>query len=102
MLVIEAKFAKTLQEKTIGLIRAEQIKPMYFKSRFGIHTFGMPEAIDVAILDKRNIIRSLVKNLPPNRVFFWHPKYDGVLELPLGTINKNNLTIGSAITLLLR
>ncbi len=73
---------KTLREKTDGMSVFEKPRPVYFETRWGIHTFGVKFSIDVAILDMYGAIRALKKNMKPNSFFFWNPKYKRVLELP--------------------
>ena len=69
----------------------KNIYPVYFKSRGGIHTFFMLSPIDVVILDESNRVVKIAKSLKPNRLFFWNPRYENVLELAAGTINKNKM-----------
>jgi len=66
---------------------------MLFRTRFGIHTIGMKYAIDVLILDKKNKVVAIKKNLEPNKIFLWNPAFNTVLELPAGTINKTKTEI---------
>jgi len=61
---------------------------MLLKTHFGIHTFGMGYPIDVLVLDKKNNVAAMKKNVKPNRIFLWNPKFQTVIELPAGTIKK--------------
>ena len=79
-----------------GLI-GKKPEPILLKTRFGIHTCGMSYSIDVVILDRNNIVRKIKENLLPNRLFFWNPLFDTVLELPAGTISKLKLHIGDGL-----
>lgn len=72
---------------------------VFFKTRFGIHTFGMRYPIDVVILDKTDRIRNMQENLAPNKFFLWNPFWDKVVELPQETIRKNKLTLGKKLYL---
>lgn len=74
--------AKTWLEATIGLLNKPKGTAMLFKTRWGIHTFGMKYSIDVLILDKEMKIVKVKRNLPPNYFFFWNPLYSTVIELP--------------------
>lgn len=85
------KQAKTLFEKTIGLIRTSEPSNLLLKTRFGIHTFGMKYSIDVIVLNKDNIVKALKENLQPNRIFVWNPLYEIVIELRPGTIHEKNI-----------
>lgn len=93
------KQLRTYREMSIGLLSAVSAYSVYFKTRFGIHTFFMKFAIDVLILDKQNRVVSLKKNLRPFRVFMWNPLFNRVLELPIGTIESLNIEKGEQIKL---
>ncbi|MDE2026615.1 MAG: DUF192 domain-containing protein [Patescibacteria group bacterium] len=85
-----------------GLLGTKSPKPLYFTTRFGIHTFGMQYAIDVVILDNRKIMRKLKSDLSPNQFFFWNPLFSHVVELPSGTIKKNNFRIGKPLEIVIK
>ena len=97
-IVLQVKQATTVVGKAIGLI-GQKPYPLLLKTRWGIHTFGMKEPIDILILDRNTIVRQLKVNLAPNRFFWWNPLFATVVELPKGTINTQRITIGSAIRL---
>ncbi len=99
MITLKVKLLKTDWEKSVGLIGAKKIYPVFFTTRWGIHTFGVLFPIDVLILDNDNRVVKLTKNLPPNRLFFWNPKYERVVELPTGTIEEKQITVGDNIVL---
>jgi uncharacterized protein len=83
--------ARTTKDRLIGLLRYEKPVAMLFKTRFGIHTFGMRFPIDVIVLDRElNVVRS-ISYLQPNRIFLWQPIYNLVIELPAGTIQKKHI-----------
>lgn len=77
----------------------KKAEPVFFKTRFGIHTFGMHYPIDVVILDKTDSIRKIQENLAPNKIFLWNPLFNTVVELPQGTVRKNKLTLGKKLHL---
>lgn len=81
----------------IGLINSKKAHPVFFKTRFGIHTFGLKFPIDVLILDKNNKVVKVCKNLKPNRIFLWNPKFFNVIELPAGQIGRDKIKIGDTI-----
>ncbi|MDE2026590.1 MAG: DUF192 domain-containing protein [Patescibacteria group bacterium] len=83
-------------EKVVGLIGRKKPYALFFKTRFGIHTFGVTFPIDVVILDNQQRIVKM-KTVTPNLVFFWNPVFDGVLELPTGTIEKEHMQVGDTI-----
>lgn len=95
-MVLTVKIVRSLWEKSVGLMGVRSIYPIFMITRWGVHTFGLMQTIDVVILDDDNRV-VLTKKLSPNRIFFWNPKYSHVLELPQGWIEEKNITIGSPI-----
>ena len=89
--------AKSLKQKTFGLIVHTIPTTMIFQTRYGIHTFFMKYPIDVLVLDKNKKVAAIKENLKPNRIFTWNTKHDTVIEFPSGTLNKTN--IGDQISL---
>lgn len=100
MVTLETGEAEGVLNKTIGLIGARKPRPLFFKTRFGIHTFGLKFPIDVLILDKNDRVVYLRERLLPNRLFFWNPRFNKVIELPSGTILDNNIICGDKIRLI--
>lgn len=91
-----AKYATNFFDQLLGLANPSNPRGMVLKTRFGIHTFGLKEPIDVLILDKnKNVI--VIKTVKPNKIFFWNPKYNLVVELPNGLINKTGTKMGDKI-----
>lgn len=99
MIILLVKEAKNIKEKVQGLIGREKPDSLMIKTHFGIHTFGLKFPIDVLILNDKNKVMSLKKNLLPNRVFLWNPLYEKVIELPIGTIDKKKIKNYSKIEL---
>jgi len=99
MITLKVKILRTLIEKSVGLIGTKRIFPVFFTTRWGIHTFGVRSPIDVLILDRNNRVVVIRHRLSPNRLFFWNPIYDRVVELPPGIIMKRKITIGTQISL---
>jgi uncharacterized membrane protein (UPF0127 family) len=99
MITIKAKYARTFFEKSIGLLGKIIIQPLFLQTRWGIHTFGMHEAIDIIILDKQTVV-AWKERLQPNHIFLWNPKYKDVLELPKGSIQKLHIHQGVQIKVL--
>ena len=97
ILADNVKAAKNYWQEAKGLIGAEKAEPMLFKTRWGIHTFGVKFPIDVVIFGKNGRVEKIKIGLKPNRLFFWNPKFRNVLELPEGAINKAGLKIGDAL-----
>ncbi len=87
--------------KTLGLIGKRNPEILLFKTRFGIHTFGLRFPIDVLILDDNGKIVQAKEGMGPNSIFFWNPKYKTVLELPVGDIKRKHFYINTKILLII-
>ena len=74
-----------IKEKTKGMLAFREPRAVYFETRWGIYTFGMKFAIDIAVLNNGGEIIAIRKNMKPRRLFFWNPKFKKVLELPAGS-----------------
>lgn len=96
-ILLKVSYAKTLPERVIGLIGAKKPRAVMLKTHFGIHTFGVRFPIDVLVLDKQDKVVSIKQSLKTNRLFFWNPLWDIVIELPEGTIDKKNVKKGDQI-----
>lgn len=97
-ITITVKHATTWKDKIVGLIGKKKIVPLYFETRWGLHTFGVKEPIDIVILDTNGKIQVLKENLKPNRIFLWNPKYKRVIELPQGYSTKYKLYRGMKLS----
>ena len=73
---------KTLKEKSEGILAFDTVRPLYFETRWGIHTFGMKYPIDVVVLDEKGVVKETEIGMKPNRMLFWNPKYKRIIELP--------------------
>jgi Uncharacterized conserved protein len=91
MVEIRVKKLNSFLEKARGLMFLNSIKPIYFKTRWGIHTLFLKNKIDVLILDNENKVYKLKVALKPWRIFIWNPKFYKVLELPTGYIVHKNI-----------
>ena len=87
----------SLPQKLLGLSFKENIKPVYYETRFGIHTFFVKKAIDVVICDDDFIVRKIVRSMKPWKVLIWNPKYKKVLELPVNYKKYSKIIIGDKI-----
>jgi hypothetical protein len=96
---LKAKKLESFPEKSKGLLGFDKPTSIYFKTRWGIHTFFMKFPIDVVVLDRQSRVVVLRKNLKPNRIFMWNPVYEEVLELPVGTILRLKLHKNQQINL---
>lgn len=96
---IKAKKLTSWTQKSEGLLNYKKAEPVYFETRWGIHTFFMKFPIDVAIIDDNNETVTLKESLQPNRIFIWNPRHKKVLEFPAGQIQRLGLKIGSSVNL---
>ena len=88
---------KNIFNKSLGLLGKKSAEAIMFKTRFGIHTFGLRFPIDVIILNKNGEIVALKKRMKANRIFLWNPRFDTVIELPADTIEKSKTEKGDII-----
>jgi uncharacterized protein len=79
----QLKTVKSFSDNLFGFINEKENTAIMFNTRFGIHTFFMKFPIDIIILDKNNIVVKIKKNLQPNEIFFWNPKYSKVIEFSI-------------------
>lgn len=97
---LKVKELTSFADKLTGLIGSQKAYPVYFRTRWGIHTFGLKFAIDVLILDSRFQVVKAVAGLRPNRIYFWPVKYQNVVELPAGDIRRLNIKPGDKLNLI--
>lgn len=74
------KIASNWLEASLGLLNQPKGTAILFHTRWGIHTFGMKYPIDVFVLDNQLKIAQIKRNLKPNRIFFWNPIYEYIIE----------------------
>ena len=70
---------------------------MLFKTRFGVHTWGLKDPIDILILDKHKKVVKMKKSLLRNGLFFWNIQFDTVVELPKGSISSSQTQNGDIV-----
>ena len=97
ILAHDLKEAKTLKEKSVGLLSAAKPYALLFHTRWGIHTFGMKYPIDVLVLNKHNYVVKLKEKLKPNQIFLWNPMYHCIIELPTQTIHHSKTSQGDLV-----
>jgi uncharacterized protein len=98
-LTSDAFEAVSLLDKSLGLLNPNKPRSLILTTRFGIHTFGMKESIDILVLDKLGIVVKIGQHIDPHQIFWWNPSYSRVIELPAGTISKTQTKIGDHIFL---
>ncbi len=96
-LALNCKQATTLMELVFGLHWLSNPPELLFKTRLGIHTLMLRKPIDIVILGNSLRVVSLKANLQPNRVLFWNPRYQWVLELPVNAIKNSKTEIGDQL-----
>ena len=99
MVNLVVRFAKSFKDQLVGLIGKSIPEPIMFYTRFGIHTFGVKFPIDVIILDRNNKAVRIKKSLKQNRIFVWNVKFNKVIELPSGEVDKKSIVIGKMLKL---
>ncbi len=77
----------------------EKGEGLYITQCRSIHTFFMRFSIDILFLDRERKVTKVISELKPFRVAFGTICTIGVLELPEGTVNKNQCEIGDLISL---
>lgn len=97
VLAEDAKEARSLLDRSLGLLRKSNPRAIILKTRWGVHTFGMREPIDVLILDDNNHIKDLTEDMRPWKMFFWNPQHCTVIELPAGTVKRTKTQIGDSV-----
>lgn len=83
--------------KLIGLLNKKTPEAIVFNTRFGIHTFFLKFPLDIVVTDKNNHIVFCRKNIKPNRIVLWNIKFDKVIELPTGSLQKSNTQKGDEL-----
>lgn len=94
VITADLKLATSLSDKTFGLLKEKNPRSLLFKTRFGVHTFGLRSPIDIIILNSQLKVVKLGRGILPNRLFFWNPLFDQVIELPQNSIEKSQTEVG--------
>jgi len=95
----ELPFAETFGEKTRGLAGSLLPRALAFRTRWGIHTFGMRFPIDVLVCDDALRVKVIRRDMRHRSFFFWNPKYSRVFELPAGALKRSGTEIGDQLTI---
>lgn len=83
--------------KLIGLMGNKPSQTLIFKTRFGIHTFFLSLPIDLMVVDKNKKVVFIKRRIKPNRLVFWNIKYDTVIEMPSGALEKSKTRKGDIL-----
>lgn len=99
-LTTDLKECVSFKDKNLGLLDLKNTRSLLFKTRFGIHTFGLRETIDIIVLNRGLKVVKLKYDLKPNRIFFWNPLFSIVIELPKETLTKSNTKVGDILKII--
>jgi uncharacterized membrane protein (UPF0127 family) len=93
--------ADTRATRAVGLLNRTGFEPgegLWIVPSRGVHTCWMRFAIDIVALDEQGVVIDRVANLKPWRIRFPRRGTAGVLELPVGTLNRSGTAIGHRIS----
>ena len=93
----EAKVATSFIDRGLGLLLRSNPRSLIFKTRFGLHTFGLSGPIDILLLDQDNRVIKKAESFAANRLFLYRPVYSLVIELPPGTIRASQTGLNDKI-----
>ncbi len=95
----DLKEATSFSDQVLGLLNPANPRSLLFRTRFGIHTFGLKNTIDVLVLDSRWKVVKICIGLKPNRLFFYNPLFPIVIELPRNSITNSKTAIGDILSI---
>jgi uncharacterized protein len=99
-LATKVRKADSFLTRLIGLLKRTTLGPeeaLWLTPSKGIHTIGMKFPIDVAFLDKENVVVGMISGLVPYRITAVRLRGHSVLELPKGTLTKSRTEIGDQL-----
>jgi uncharacterized membrane protein (UPF0127 family) len=94
------KWAKTLWRRFVGLLTTPRLgenQGLLLSPCHSVHTIGMRYALDLVFLDKNKKVVKCVSHLKPNRAASASGAYY-TLELPSGTIERNQVRVGDQLS----
>ena len=102
VLATEEVWAKSVQERTRGLLDWESIEEgqaLVIAPCNSVHMFGMAFPIDVLFLDKDHVVVRAIECLKPWRLtrIYFSARY--TVELPVGTIARSGTRKGDRLAL---
>lgn len=83
--------AGSSKERTRGLLGRTVLAPgegLWIVPCEGVHTFFMKFALDLIYLDRKHVVRKVVRNVAPWRLSFCLTAHS-ILELPVGAIDSS-------------
>jgi hypothetical protein len=96
ILAIDMMEITTTKDKVLGLLDPKLPRSLLFHTRWGIHTFGLPNTIDVVILDKDYRVVKCA-TIDVNSILLWNPLHNIVIELPAGTLKRTKTQMGDLL-----
>ncbi len=105
-LVTDLRVAATHWSRFRGLMATDSShfpvgRGLWISPSRGIHTFAMRFPIDAIYLDRERIVIHLEENLQPWRLAAVRMHATSVLEVPAGTVQKSQTSLGDQIDLVL-
>ena len=94
---MKIKKLENMLEKLFGVAFRDKIEPVYFQTRWGIHTFFVKKPIDVFILDESFRVRIIKRGLNPGKLFFWNPTWLNVVETSVNYGSFKKIKVGDII-----
>ena len=80
--------ADTSAKRATGLLKHTELRAgegLWIVPCEGVHTYFMKFPLDLVYIDKKNVVRKVVRNVPPWRASFCLMAHS-IVELPVGTI----------------
>lgn len=96
------RIAKNFKERFWGLMFKKRISPnegLMLLDCNGIHTYFMRFAIDVVFMDINHQVISIKEKIKPWKNSGFIKKAYITLELPAGTVNKKDISVGDILIL---
>ncbi|KKT67368.1 MAG: hypothetical protein UW62_C0026G0009 [Candidatus Collierbacteria bacterium GW2011_GWB1_44_35] len=93
----KCKIARSLVDRSLGLLNSNNPRTLIFFTRWGIHTLFLSNPIDILLLNDDWEVVKMAKSLPPFKFFSYLPIYMIVIELPQGSLGKSKTTLGDKI-----
>lgn len=97
-----AEVADTFLTRLVGLLGRESLgegQGLLIWRCTMIHMFGMRFPIDAVFVDDGMVVIGLVESIAPNKVSRYYPRAAGVIELPVGSIERSLCTLGDQLAL---
>lgn len=102
MIADKVGVAASRAARAVGLLTRSGLAPgeaLWIVPSRGVHTWGMRFTIDVVALDEAGTVIDCVSNLRPWRMRLPKKGTAGVLELPAGTLQASQTSVGHRIVL---